>query len=181
MELFTELFGSFLAFSYHCFDRVVINDYLSCLCWPEQVVYFFRQVLGVPAVSKEVLSQRTNDYQRRVEGFARNQKIPIERAGKGLRKEDYVLPAQLRMENRKTFGVYLFSKSMELGSTFRISVPKYPTRDRDYPILAHQTSRFTHFYFSILLTSLGPIVIPRGIVLPLPHHVPAQRPLFHRA
>lgn len=48
MELFTQLFGSFLAFVYHCFDRVVINGYLSGLSRPEQAAYFFRQVVGVP-------------------------------------------------------------------------------------------------------------------------------------
>jgi hypothetical protein len=46
-----------------CFDRIVINGYLSGLSRPEQVVHFFRQIIGVPIVSKEVLSQRTNDYQ----------------------------------------------------------------------------------------------------------------------
>jgi hypothetical protein len=31
---------------------------------------------------------------------------------------------------------------MEQGPTFRISMPKYPTRDPHYRILAHQRSRF---------------------------------------
>ena len=39
-----------------CFDRIVIYGYLSGLSRPEQVVHFFRQVVGVPVVSKEVLS-----------------------------------------------------------------------------------------------------------------------------
>jgi hypothetical protein len=43
-------------------------------------------------VSKEVLSQRTADYQNWVEAFARNHAIPIEWAEKGVRKEDYVQP-----------------------------------------------------------------------------------------
>jgi hypothetical protein len=63
MELFTQLFGDLLAFVYHCFDRIVIYGYLSGLSRPEQVVHFFRQVVGVPVVSKEVLGQRTADYQ----------------------------------------------------------------------------------------------------------------------
>ncbi len=46
MEEFTQLFGSLLAFVYHCFDRIVIHGYLSGLSRPEQVVYFVRQVLG---------------------------------------------------------------------------------------------------------------------------------------
>jgi len=58
MELFARLFGVLLLFVYHCFDRLVIHGYLSGLSRPEQVVYFFRQVVGVPAISKEVLSQR---------------------------------------------------------------------------------------------------------------------------
>ena len=92
MELFTRLFGDLLAFVYHCFDRIVIYGYLSGLSRPEQVVHFFRQVVGVPVVSKEVLSQRTADYQAWVEAFARNHRLPIEWAEKGVRKEDHVVP-----------------------------------------------------------------------------------------
>jgi hypothetical protein len=51
------------------------------------VVHFFRNVVGVPAVSKEVLSQRTANYQTWVEAFARNHRLPIEWAEKGARKE----------------------------------------------------------------------------------------------
>src|SRR6267154_3368104 len=159
MEIFTKLFGSLLVFVYHCFDRIVIHGYLSALTRPEQVVHFVRELLGIPVVSKEVLSHRTNDYQSWVEAFARNHKIPIEWAGKGVRKEDYVLPALRRMEKRKAYGVYFIFKSMEQGRTFRISVPKYPTQDPNYRILAHQTSRFTHYYFYVRDEVLGPIII----------------------
>ena len=86
MELFAKLFSSLLVFVYHCFDRIVIHGYLSGLSRPEQVVHFFRQVLGISVVSKEVLSQRTDDYRNWVEAFARNHKIPMEWAEKGLRK-----------------------------------------------------------------------------------------------
>ena len=72
MERFVQLFADFLCLVYHCFDRIVIHGYLSGLSRPEQVVYFFRQVLGIPVVSKEVLSQRTNDYRDWVEAYARS-------------------------------------------------------------------------------------------------------------
>src|SRR5437016_8075928 len=122
METFTKLFGNLLVFVYHCFDRIVINGYLKGLSRPEQVVHFVREVLGIPVVSKEVLSRRTNDYQGWVEAYARNHHIPIQWAEKGVRKEDYVLPALRRMEKNNAFGVYLIFKSMELGRTFRISL-----------------------------------------------------------
>jgi hypothetical protein len=159
MELFTRLFGDLLTFVYHCFDRIVIHGYLSGLSRPEQVVHFVRQVLGVPVVSKEVLSQRTDDYRNWVEAFARNHKIPMEWAEKGLRKEDHVLPVLRRMEKRGAYGVYFIFKSMEQGRTFRISVPKYPTQDPNHRILAHQRSRFTHYYFYIRDEVLGPIIV----------------------
>jgi len=159
MEEFTQLFGSLLAFVYHCFDRIVIHGYLSGLSRPEQVVYFFRQVLDRPVVSKEVLSQRTRDYQDWVEAYARNHHIPIEWAEKGVRKEDYVSPRLRRLVKKNDYGVYFIFKSMEQGRTFRISVPKYPTQDPNYRILAHQRSRFTHYYFYVRDEVLGPMVL----------------------
>src|ERR1700748_1007990 len=141
MELFTKLFGDLLLFVYHCFDRIVINGYLSGLSRPEQVVYFFRKVVGVAVLSKEILSQRTGEYQNWVEAFARNHNIPVEWAEKGVRKEDYVLPWLRRMTKRNAYGVYFIFKSMEQGPTFRVTVPKYPTKDPNHRILARQRSR----------------------------------------
>jgi hypothetical protein len=168
MERFIQLFADFLSLVYHCFDRIVIHGYLSGLSRPEQVVYFFRQVLGIPVVSKEILSQRTNDYRDWVEAYARNHKIPIEWAEKGTRKEEYVLPALSRMEKKNAYGVYFIFKSMEQGRTFRISVPKFPTKDPNHRILAHQRSRFTHYYFYIRDAGLGPIIVRVASFFPFP-------------
>jgi hypothetical protein len=168
MERFIQLFADFLSLLYHGFDRIVIHGYLSGLSRPEQVVYFFRQVLGIPVVSKEVLSQRTNDYRNWVEAYARNHKIPIEWAEKGTRKEDYVLPALRRMEKKNAYGVYFIFRSMEQGRTFRISVPKFPVKDPNHRILAHQRSRFTHYYFYIRDAVLGPIIVRVASFFPFP-------------
>ena len=63
------------------------------------------------------------------------------------------------MTKNNAYGVYFIFKSMEQGATFRITVPKYPTVDPCYRILAHQRSRFTHFYFYVRDEVLGPMVI----------------------
>ena len=159
MELFAKLFDSLLVFVYHCFDRIVIHGYLSGLSRPEQVVYFFRDVVGVPIVDKTVLSQRTGDYRQWVEAFARNHRIPIEWAQKGVRKEDYVRPWARRMERAGRYGVYFIFQSMEQGATFRCSVPKFPTRDPNHRILCQQRSRYTHYYFYLRDETLGPMVL----------------------
>jgi hypothetical protein len=130
------------------------------------VVNFFHQVVGVPVVSREILSQRTADYQNWVEAFARNHRIPIEWAEKGVRKENHVLPWQRRMVRAENYGVYYILKSMEQGPTFRVTVPKYPTKDANYRILARQRSRFTHYYFYIRDETLGPMVMRVASFLP---------------
>ncbi|HME22181.1 MAG TPA: hypothetical protein VKI44_12725, partial [Acetobacteraceae bacterium] len=45
------------------------------------------------------------------------------------------------------------------GPTFRVTVPKFPTKDPNYRILARQRSRFTHYYFYIRDETLGPMVM----------------------
>ena len=159
MELFARLFQDLLLFVYHCFDRVVIHGYLSGLSRPEQAVYFFRDVVGEPILSKQVLSRRTQQYQAWLEAYARNHRITIEWAEKGVRKEDYLRPELRQRERRSQHGVYFILKSMEQGNTFRSTLPKYPTADPNYRILAKQRSRFTHYYFYIRDEVLGAMVM----------------------
>ena len=154
METFTQLFGDLLAFVYHCFDRIVITATSAGCRGPSRCCTSSVRACpgesrggGVAVVDKEVFSRRTADYQAWVEAFARNHRLPIEWAEKGVRKEDHVLPWQRRMARDDAYGVYFIFKSMEQGPSFRVSVPKYATKDPNYRILARQRSRFTHYYF----------------------------------
>ena len=67
MRLFLKLFGPFVQWFYQCFDRIVINGYLSFLTRENNVVYFFRDVRREPVLTKELLRQRTDQYQSWVE------------------------------------------------------------------------------------------------------------------
>jgi len=129
METLMRLFGPMIIFMYHCFDRIVINGYLSMLSRPESVVYFFKNILGQECITKEVLSARTKNYNTWVEAYAENHGIPLEWAKDGVRKEDYVRPYLRAMERKNRFGVYFIIKSMEQGNTFRSVQPKYPSND----------------------------------------------------
>src|SRR5207245_4345429 len=64
-----------------------------------------------------------------------------------------------RMVKKGTYGVYFIFKSMEQGPSFRVTVPKFPTKDPNHRILAHQKSRFTHNYFYIRDEVLGPMIM----------------------
>jgi hypothetical protein len=166
MEIFIKLYASMLVFIYHCFDRVMIHGYLSMLSRPENVIYFFRKVVGIPCITKEVLMQRTPVYQNWVEAYASNHCIPMEWAEKNARKEKIVAPALRQMERRNRYGVYFILKSMEQGSTFRCISPKFATPNPNYTLLRKTHSRFTHYYFYIRDALLGPMVLRVGTFLP---------------
>jgi len=166
METFAKLFGSLLALVYHCFDRIVILGHLPLLTRPENIVHFFRDLHQVSTISKEVLRQRTDDYNRWVEALAQKRHLPLEWAEKGVRKEDYVRPHLRRLERQNQFGLYFILKSMELGPSFRSAVPRFPVDDPPYRILARQRSRYTHYYFYIRDEVLGPIALCVGSFLP---------------
>ena len=126
METFAKLFGSLLALVYHCFDRIVILGHLPLLTRPENIVHFFRDLHQVSTISKEVLRQRTDDYNRWVEALAQKRHLPLEWAEKGVRKEDYVRPHLRRLERQNQFGLYFILKSMELGPSFRLRRSQVP-------------------------------------------------------
>jgi hypothetical protein len=133
---------------------------------PENVVYFFKNILGEAVITKEVLGARTKHYTNWVESYARNHDIPIEWAEKGARKEDHVNLRLKAMERKGRFGVYYILKSMEQGNTFRSAEPRYPTHDPNYRIIKKNRSRFTHYYFYIRDEVLGAMSIRIGSYLP---------------
>lgn len=118
MDLSTQLFGGLLTLIYHASTASSYTATSAGLSQPARVV------------SGEILSQRTADYQNWVETFARNHRIPIEWAEKGVRKEDHVLPWQRRMVRAENYGVYCILKSMEQGRTFRVTAPRIPHQGR---------------------------------------------------
>lgn len=166
MQLFVNLFGAFLQWNYHCFDRIVVNGYLSFLTRANNVVYFFRDIGGHKVITKELLRQRSQDYQRWVENYAANHSIPIHWAETDVRKQDWLKPWRQAAQRAGRFGVYFILRSMEQGQTFAIRHPKYPTDDPNYRILRKQRSRFTHFYFYILDPVAGPMVLRVASFLP---------------
>ena len=115
MELFTKLYGAWLLFSYHCFDRIVISGYLMGLQRCGQVVYWLREVLGVAAVDKAALSRRTEEYVKWVEAFARKQQIPLEWWEKGVDKEEYVRPYLEKAERAGAGACTSFSRRWSRG------------------------------------------------------------------
>jgi hypothetical protein len=167
MELFTKLFGTWLLFSYHCFDRIVLSGYLMGVQRCGQVVYWLREVLGQEVIDKAVLSRRTAEYVAWVEAHARKQGIPLEWAEKGVGKEAYVAPYLQRMEKAGRFGVYFIFQAMEQGWTYRPGrKPVVGPDGSEYPILHKHRSRYRFYYFYLRDEALGPMLVRMGTFIP---------------
>lgn len=166
METFKKLFERFLVFVYHCFDRIVIQGYLPLLTREAHIVYLFRDVRGEYPITEQVLQQRTNAYRAWVDSYARNHKVPVERAKKGVSKEEHVRPYLQRMERQNRYGVYFIFKSMEQGRCFKPVPPKYPTADPNYRIIRRDWRQYMHLYFYIRDEVLGPMAMCVGTYLP---------------
>ncbi len=166
METFRSLFGKLLVFVYHCYDRIVIQGHLPLLSREGQIVFFFRDVRGEYPITDKVLAGRTNAYRAWVDSYARNHKIPVERAKKAISKEDHVRPYLERMEKQNRYGVYFIFQSMEQGSCFKSMPPKYPTEDPNYRIIRRDKRLYTHLYFYVRDEVLGPMAMCVGTYLP---------------
>jgi len=104
------------------------DGYLSGLSRPEQVVYFLREVTGVPVVDKAVLSKRTGEYRGWVEAFARYHKIPMEWAQKAVRKEDYIRPGWAAWSGPTGMASISSSKAWSKGRPFAVRFPSFPPK-----------------------------------------------------
>jgi hypothetical protein len=166
VDRLSELLGRQVQFSYTAWDRIVLNGYLDRLQRPENISYFFREVVGAPAVTPEVLMSRTAPYRSWVARYAAEHAIPLVAAPKGQRKEDVVAPYYRRF--RAAEGVVAILTSTESGRTFVSYLPRYPPSGGDpgYRLLHPARKRFLHYYFYLLDPVLGPMSVRVGTFLP---------------
>src|SRR6266853_1442635 len=83
-----ELLGTAVQFVYTCWDRIVVTGYIERLQRPENLVYFFHDLVGVACIEPAVLEQRTAAYRAWVRRVTDEQAIPVLAAPRGVRKDD---------------------------------------------------------------------------------------------
>src|SRR2546430_976633 len=89
VDRLSDVFGERVQFRYTCLDRIVLHGYLTGLQRPEQLVYFYHDVVGVDCIEPKVLLGRTDTYRDWVEQYTQGQGIPVLPAPKGVRKEEH--------------------------------------------------------------------------------------------
>ncbi len=166
MDRLSEVLGRHVQFRYTAWDRIVLSGYIERLQRPENISYFFREVVGVPSVTPEVLLSRTAPYRAWVQRYAAEHAIPLLPAPAGQRKEDVVAPYYHRFS--APAGVVVILSSTETGRSFVSYTPRYAPSGGDptYRLLHAARKRFLHYYFYLLDPVLGPMSLRVGTFLP---------------
>jgi hypothetical protein len=163
VERLLVLLGTAVQFVYTCWDRIVVNGYIDRLQRPENLVYFFQEVVGIDCVEPAVLAQRTNTYKAWVRRFTEEHGIPVLTAPpappRGVRKEDIVQPFYRRLKGDQ--GIACVLTSLEQGRTFVSYAPhrKPPSGDTNYRLIKACRKRFLHLYWYVLDPVLGPMSV----------------------
>jgi hypothetical protein len=159
MERLSAVLGQVVQFVYTCWDRIVLNGYIERLQRPENLIYFFHDIVGIDAIEPAVLEQRTNTYKAWVRRITDEHGIPVLGAPRGVRKEELVEPYYRRLKGAE--GVACVLTSQEQGRTFVSYLPqrKPPSDDANYRLIKACRKRFLHYYWYVLDPVMGPMSI----------------------
>src|SRR5215218_7430407 len=122
VDRLSEVLGERVQFQYTCLDRIVLHGYLMGLQRPEQLVYFFHDVVGIACIEPRVLAGRTAEYRTWLGRYTQEQGIPVLAAPKGVRKEDLVRPYYGRLGPKE--GIACVLTSLETSRTFISYTPQ---------------------------------------------------------
>src|SRR5258706_8427283 len=92
VDRLSELLGQAVQFAYTCWDRIVLSGYIERLQRPENLIYFFEDVVGINAIEPAVLEQRTHAYKAWVRRVTDERGIPVLAAPRGVGEEEPVEP-----------------------------------------------------------------------------------------
>jgi hypothetical protein len=159
MDRLSELLGQAVQFAYTCWDRIVLSGYIERLQRPENLIWFFQDVVGIDAVEPAVLEQRTKTYKAWVRRVTEEHGIAVLAAPRGVRKEEVVEPDYRRLKGSE--GVACVLTSMEQGRTFVSYVPRWkvPSEDANYRFIKACRKQFLHYYWYVLDPVMGPMSV----------------------
>jgi len=161
-----------------------LNGYIERLQRPENLVYFFHDIVGVDCIAPVVLEQRTNAYKAWVRRVAEQQNIAVLPAPpappKGVRKEDFVEPFYRRMKGGQ--GIACVLTSLEQGRTFVSYTPHWTpaSGDANYRLVKACRKRFLHYYWYVWDPVVGPMSVRVASYFPFNVTCLLQRPLVRR-
>src|SRR3982750_3382925 len=145
-------------------DRMYLNVYVPGLQREQGVAGFFRFHRGHQFVSSALMDPISKSFVAALEGYARQEKIPIIQFRKGQRKDD--IAAEQRKRFHKPEGVVFIGKAQEKTPVFRTERRRNEKTGVTYPWLVRSTAMVNHFYIYCLDRDFGPFFLKFSTYFP---------------
>ena len=138
-------------------DRMYLNLYVPTLQRDLGVVGFMKYHLGQPVPSTVLVADRSKQFVRDIEDFARKQRVPLIAFTRGQRKEDVAKEHLARFEGDE--GVLFIGRAQEKAPVFRTERRRRPDTGEPYPWIVRSTAMVNHFYFYCVDANFGPFFL----------------------
>jgi len=165
-------------------DRMYLNVYIPGLQREQGVASFFRFHRGPQFASSALMDPISKAFVAALEGFARQEKIPVITFRKGQRKDD--IAAEQRKKFQKAEGVVFIGKAQEKTPVFRTERRRNEKTGATYPWLVRSTAMVNQFYIYCVDRDFGPFFLkfssyfPYNAKLCLNGHEYAKRQLAQK-
>jgi hypothetical protein len=159
-----ELLRDHVSLDVECVDRVYLNGYVPTLQTSGSLVYFLENHRGNLIASPTLLGEITRTFANQVEGFAKEQRVPLIQFQAGQRKDD--IAAEYRRKFRAAEGVVFIGTAQEKMSGFKARKETQGKRVRFQ--FSRQSVFVKVYYFYIQDADFGPAFIKVGTYAPYP-------------
>ena len=173
-----------VVFELESIDRVYLNVYVPRLQREAGVAAFFRFHRGHLFASSALMDPISKDFVARLEGFAKQHRVPVVQFRKGERKDD--VAAQYLKKFKGEEGVLFIGKAQEKTRVFRTERRRNSKTGATYPWLTRSTAMVNNFYIYCVDRDFGPFFLkfctyfPYNAKLCLNGHEWLKRQLKHR-
>jgi hypothetical protein len=180
----SEVLADHVSLEVEGIDRMYLNVYVPQLQREVGVVGFFRYHRGHQFVSSALMDPISKRFIAAMEGFAKQEQIPVVQFRKGQRKDDVAVEHLRRFD--KTEGVLFIGKAQEKTPVFRTERRRNDKTGATYPWLVPSTAMVNHFYVYCVDRDFGPFFLkfstyfPYNAKLCLNGHEYAKRQLMQK-
>lgn len=134
-----------------------LNVYVPDLQREQGVVWFPRHHRGHPFASSALMDPISRAFVAAIEGFVKQQRVPLLSFAKGQRKDD--IAAEYRAAFTGTEGVLFVGRAQEKTPVFRAEKRTNPTTGKKYPWIVRSTAMVNHYYFYCIDEDFGPFFL----------------------
>jgi hypothetical protein len=164
-----EILAEHVSLELESIDRMYLNGYVPGLQSPGGVAWYLRHQHGAKFASSVLLDPISRDFEKSIDRFVRDHRVPTHRFVKGERKDDETLK-RLRSFARPE-GVLYLGTAQEKMTTVRTQKQRNPATGAVYPWLVKATAVVKVYYWYLVDEDFGPLFIKFGSYFPYPMKV----------